>query len=123
MDALVCRVAWNASPTPSVESPSPSPKRAKLLEAQPALKVLKEVPPTKGSKVIGVVKFPTKKGYWVDFVCEGKGIGKVSYGREGFTRVCGGLPMRNHFDIDPPIGFPFTVTVPPDVEWVLRVQQ
>jgi hypothetical protein len=96
-----------------------------LGEAQRELKILKEVPPTKGSQVVGVVTFPSAtKPYWVDFDCVGKGIAKVSYGGEGFTLPCGGsLPMRNHFEQAPPIGQPFRVEVPDDNGWALRVQQ
>jgi hypothetical protein len=110
--------ATDASPTAAAPS-----QPVRLLDAQPGLRILKEVAPTTGSKDIGVVRFPAAGAYFVDLSCRG-GTVRVTYGSEGFTHPCGDLPMRNHLMQDHAPKLTFRVTVEPETaQWALRVQQ
>jgi hypothetical protein len=91
------------------------------------LGLVKEVPPTHGSKDLGILTI-SRKSLWINLNCVGDGTVKVTFGPPSNTMniPCKSdvlTPTRNQIDIPLPESLPLRVDAPPNVEWSLRIQQ
>jgi len=98
-----------------------------LPDGMPELGLVKEVPPTRGSRDLGIVAVG-RKSLWINLNCVGDGTVKVTFGppTNSVDIPCRPdvlTPTRNQIDVPLPEKLPLRVDAPPSVEWSLRVQQ
>jgi hypothetical protein len=92
----------------------------------PELGLAKEVPPTRGSKDVGLVSVVSNKTLWINIDCLGDGLLKLDFQQGVFSIPCKAshlTPTRNQMKITLPSKIKVRVEAPQTVEWSLRIQQ